>query len=55
MRKCEREFVRQWRRDPAHTIWEFAKVSRGEDSIFQQVKEKRVDLRAHRFNYIQDS
>lgn len=53
MRKRQSEFVGQWRSDPAHAIWKFAKISRREDPIFQQIQEKGVHVTPHGFHCVE--
>jgi len=50
-RKCE--FVRQWRRDAGHAIWELTEIARGEGAILQEIEQKGVHVRAHRLHGIE--
>ena len=43
----------QRRCDPANTVRELAKVARGELAIFQEIEQKGIHVRAHRFHGIE--
>ena len=45
--------MRQRCGDPANAVREFAEVASGELAIFQQIEQKSIHVRAHRFQGIQ--
>jgi len=44
--------VGQWRGNAAHPIGKLYEVARGEYSIFEQVKEKRIHIRPNGFHRV---
>ncbi len=45
--------MRQRRGDPAHAVWQLAKVASSKRAIVQQIEQKRIHVASHRLHRVQ--